>query len=339
MGASGIGGDGAAGLEGTNGGGGGGGGFFGGGGGGGGCSFGGGGGGGGSSFSEGGLIVVTTEEPNVRISYRKPPTISIASPVAGATITQGQALTASYECTSPEGIPFAQCAGSVADGAALDTSTLGPHTLTVHAEDAAEGTADASASYTVYGPPSVTITSPTDGATYTLSQVVNAAYSCGHEEGTSIESCAGPVASGAAIDTATPGPHTFMVKAEDDLGGESTESVSYSVSAPPPAPAAVIPDTNSARTRRRPSRPRRRRRRSSSASAPTSPAPPSSANSTRAPSRPAPRRRPTRPSPAGTPSPSRPSLRPEPTPRLRPSASRSRRRRRKSVRGGEVASL
>ena len=95
----------------------------------------------------------------------------------------------------------------------------------------------------------------------------------------------------------------------------------------------------SARTRRKPSRPRRRRPRSNSASAPTSPARPSSASSTRAPSPPAPRRRPTRPSRAGTPSRSRPSLRPAPTPRLRPSASRSRRRRRKSVRGGEVASL
>jgi hypothetical protein len=149
----GIGGAGAVGNEGANGGGGGGGGLYGGGGGGGGCTFGGGGGAGGSSFSEGGLTIVTPEEPNVRISYFKPPTISIMSPGAGATITLGQAVTASYECASPEGIPIEQCTGSVADGAALDTSTLGPHALIVEAKDAAKGTAIETASYTVVPPP------------------------------------------------------------------------------------------------------------------------------------------------------------------------------------------
>jgi hypothetical protein len=153
VGALGVGGAGAVGLEGVNGGGGGGGGLYGGGGGGGGCAFGGGGGGGGSSFSEGGLVIVTSEEPNVRISYLKPPTISIASPTADATIIQGQSLTASYECTSPEDVPIEECTGSVADGAALNTSNLGLHTLTVKAEDAAKGTASASAAYTVVAAP------------------------------------------------------------------------------------------------------------------------------------------------------------------------------------------
>jgi hypothetical protein len=41
----------------------------------------------------------------------------------------------------------------VADGAALNTSTLGPHALTVEAEDAVEGTSSASVTYTVVAPP------------------------------------------------------------------------------------------------------------------------------------------------------------------------------------------
>jgi hypothetical protein len=94
---------------------------------------GGGGGGGGSSYHPGGFQVFNDVEPGVAVAWAKPPTIAIASPVEGATIPQGQALTASYTCSSPEGISIEECAGSVADGAALDTSTLGPHTLTVEA--------------------------------------------------------------------------------------------------------------------------------------------------------------------------------------------------------------
>jgi hypothetical protein len=162
-GALGLGGAGSGGEVGTNGGGGGGGGYYGGGGGGGGCTFGGGGGGGGSSFAEGLSIVIPTPQPSAaQLSYFNPPTIAIASPVEGATITQGQALTASYTCSSPEAVPIEECAGSVADGAALDTSTLGPHILTVKAEDKAKNTASATATYTVVAPPAPSPSPPLD---------------------------------------------------------------------------------------------------------------------------------------------------------------------------------
>jgi len=100
-------------------------------------------------------MILTPEPPSVEIVYAKPPTIEIASPAPDTTVTQGQTLTASYECSSPDTppIPIAECEGSVPDGAALDTSTLGPHTLTVDAEDLAENTASASVSYTVVAPP------------------------------------------------------------------------------------------------------------------------------------------------------------------------------------------
>ena len=231
----GFGGAGGLNLGTTNGGGGGGGGFYGGGGGGGGCGGGGGGGGGGSSFVPGGgLTILNTEEPAVEIAYSKPPTIDIASPVAGATITQGQALTASYICASEEGIPIDKCAGSVADGAALDTSTLGPHTLIVEAEDGGKGTASASATYTVVtppapksSPPNTTITSHPKKTVKTKkkkvqvkfafsSDVLGATFQCKLDKGT-FAPCTSPKSFKAKL-----GKHTFSVEAVAQAGTDAS---------------------------------------------------------------------------------------------------------------------
>ncbi len=244
----GIGGAGGYSFAETGPGGGGGGGYYGGGGGGGACFIGSSGGGGGSSLVPPlALMTLTSAAPKIEITYNPPPSVTITTPVDEAAYTKGQAVSANYSCLPGEGTGLKSCTGPVANGAPLNTATVGEHEFKVDAEDNDKGKASKSFSYTVYGPPSVAITSPADGAGYTQGQVVNAAYSCASEEGTTIESCAGPVASGAAIDTATPGAHNFTVTAEDDLGGESTKSVSYSVVAPAPGPApvplATVPDT------------------------------------------------------------------------------------------------
>jgi hypothetical protein len=137
-------------------GGGGGGGYFGGGGGGGACTSGGGGGGGGSSLLAGGSLVVLSPSatPQIQITYTPvPPSISIASPTNGATYTQGQAVTAIYSCTPPEGTGVKTCAGPVPNGGALDTSSLGPHIFAVDAEDTDGVAASKSVSYTVVAAP------------------------------------------------------------------------------------------------------------------------------------------------------------------------------------------
>jgi hypothetical protein len=82
-------------------------------------------------------------------------------------------------------------------------------------------------------PPTIEIVAPANGATYTQGQTVNAAYSCEPPEGTTVSACEGPVASGAAIDTATPGAHGFLVEAEDADGATATEEVTYNVVAAP----------------------------------------------------------------------------------------------------------
>jgi hypothetical protein len=137
-------------------GGGGGGGYYGGGGGGGSCEFGSSGGGGGSSLLPSiavGALAEPSAAPKIIITYSlSPPVISITSPANGATFTQGQGVAAIYSCSPGEG-GLEKCAGPVANGAALDTSTVGPHTFTVNAEDTLSGTSSQSVIYNVVAPP------------------------------------------------------------------------------------------------------------------------------------------------------------------------------------------
>lgn len=156
----GLGGEGGSGESVTNGGGGGGGGFYGGGGGAGGCTGGGGGGGGGSSFAPAGALVgYSITAPRVEINYSPPPTIDISSPVDGATYGLGQPVTATYSCAALDGAHLTQCNGTVGSGAALDTSTAGPHAFTVDAKDDKGQTAQKTVQYTVL-PPTPPATQP-----------------------------------------------------------------------------------------------------------------------------------------------------------------------------------
>lgn len=78
--------------------------------------------------------------------------------------------------------------------------------------------------------PTASIAAPLNGATYQLGQVVDVQYSC--QDGTGgpgISSCSGPVAPGAALDTATVGTHTFTVTATSGDGQLTTVSASYTV--------------------------------------------------------------------------------------------------------------
>jgi hypothetical protein len=57
-------------------------------------------------------------------------------PVEGAKYYQNQPVTADYKCDDETGgSGIKSCVGPVADGAAIDTSTLGTKTFTVNAED------------------------------------------------------------------------------------------------------------------------------------------------------------------------------------------------------------
>ena len=76
--------------------------------------------------------------------------------------------------------------------------------------------------------PEIAITLPVDGAVYQLGQNVNGVYSC-TDGGAGLGGCVGPVASGAAIDTASVGSKTFAVEARDAVGNTARRSVAYAV--------------------------------------------------------------------------------------------------------------
>jgi IPT/TIG domain/Glycine rich protein len=111
-----------------------------------------------------------------------------------------------------------------------------------------------SISYKSASPPTVSITTPAEGASYSQGQVVDAAYSCSEGAGgpglkPGSEGCSGPVANGAAIDTSTTGAHSFTVTATSQDGLTASKTVTYTVEspvAPPPTVTAISPSSGRA---------------------------------------------------------------------------------------------
>ena len=91
------------------------------------------------------------------------PQILITSPADGAQIVQGQPLKADYTCTDAgAGVAPSDCTGTVANGAAIDTSTVGTKTFTVNAKDRLGKTASRTVTYTI-GRPSILFASSRTG--------------------------------------------------------------------------------------------------------------------------------------------------------------------------------
>jgi hypothetical protein len=161
------------------------------------------------------------------------PEITLATPSQGATYDLGQQVAASYSCADETGgSGLASCAGTVANGAAVDTSSVGAKSFTVNATDNAGNSASKTVTYTVVDrtAPDITVTSPADGAVYGFGDRVLADYSCADQPGGSgVATCTGTVANGAPIDTASFGSHTFEVQATDGAGNPATKTVTYSV--------------------------------------------------------------------------------------------------------------
>jgi hypothetical protein len=81
-----------------------------------------------------------------------------------------------------------------------------------------------------FATPQITITSPADGANYTLGSTVLAAYRCREGAITSpIATCKGTVADGRPIDTSSTGTKLFTVTATDKAGNQTTKTVKYTV--------------------------------------------------------------------------------------------------------------
>jgi hypothetical protein len=153
-----------------------------------------------------------------------PPIITITSPTA-TSYEINQPVAASYTCTNASNT-VASCVGSVAGGD-IDTSSLGSKTFTVNASDTSGNTSSKSVAYTVaQSSLAISLTAPT-ATTYTLNETVPSGYTCTDDE--TVTLCAGPVASGADIDTTSVGNKSFTVNATDIYTNSLSQSVNYIV--------------------------------------------------------------------------------------------------------------
>jgi hypothetical protein len=161
------------------------------------------------------------------------PEISITTPVDGAEYARDAVVNADYSCSDEEGgSALETCEGDVANGDPIDTSTLGEHTFTVEASDSANNVSTRTVTYTVVDMtgPSISVTSPAQGATYSVGQVVAADYSCADEPGGSgLATCVGTVPDGAPVDTTSVGQKSFRVDATDVAGNATSRTVTYTV--------------------------------------------------------------------------------------------------------------
>lgn len=119
-------------------------------------------------------------------------------------------------------------ATSVPAGTETSSATTGSHSL-----------CDAAGNCATAGPlagnmvdkkaPNISVSSPASGASYLVNQAVSATFTC-TDGGSGVATCAGTVANGSAISTASAGSKSFTVNATDNVGNVApTQTISYSV--------------------------------------------------------------------------------------------------------------
>ncbi|MDX6676875.1 MAG: hypothetical protein QOE31_927 [Solirubrobacteraceae bacterium] len=150
--------------------------------------------------------------------------IVITSPIDGHSYPLGTPIRAVYECPGAT-----SCTGGVRNRVPVD-GRPGTHDFTVTATGA-RGAVKRSVTYSVVSHPSpngpqISISSPIDGKTYDAGTDIPATYRC-----TGADSCTSDDDHDGLTD-ASPGPHTFTVKAVGAGGADRTLTATYTVSAP-----------------------------------------------------------------------------------------------------------
>ena len=168
-----------------------------------------------------------------------PPIVTIASPGNASQEVINSHVAANFSCIDPPvyGNGIASCTATndgspILNGALINTSALGPHNLVVTGINNSGYQTVQTSNYTVIQPPydlvppTINLTSPTNGQQVITGSTVDAAYTCADTGGSGLASCTGTVATGSAIST-TAGYHTFTVTALDNRGNPTKITVGY----------------------------------------------------------------------------------------------------------------
>jgi hypothetical protein len=159
------------------------------------------------------------------------PTVSLTTPNDGANYEIGDNVTVEFACSDGAGGSGIQyCNATQPNATPLDTSRIGTFTFQAFALDQAFNGTTRTVTYRVVDsrPPSITIKTPADGASYGLGDHLTINYSCA-DSGSGIQSCTGTSSSGTDLDTSQTGSYSFRVTASDAAGNTTTTTTAYTI--------------------------------------------------------------------------------------------------------------
>jgi hypothetical protein len=185
---------------------------------------------GGSCTDKAGLVG-TLRVTDIRIDRTPPTAVGQASQAANAAGWYREPVTVSFSgADAMSGAGIASCTAPIAISGDGRNQTATGTCLDRAGNPSLAATLSVNVDRTA---PSVSITSPENGASFAQGAVLAATFSCS-DATSGVASCAGTVPAGSTIPTDTPGGRSFTVTTTDAAGNTSTSSVTYTVMPPPP---------------------------------------------------------------------------------------------------------